>query len=378
MKSEKFSPVNFPFPLNSCQSKFPLDSGESVIPSAQSKNIIPKHRNAIQTGNFLHIHSGKWLTTSASECRADSMVWQAAADELEALARVNNPFHHDVMWWDMKNGSEVSAMSLRGGSNESQSLKFAHNFSFHISRFSAQFTADLLNVADCFKGIKGEKCYSRKWESLSLFNRKELQTQLKTSGIAATNFSRFWICCAIRRKTSQLWTATLAMDAFFVLACWRRVSWIGNSSIAMWKFCSFTRFLSICCTNHRAHMMNSRRQFILKVLVVTSQVERCSHSSHSVPTFTWQIQAMRDVQDNWAYVKCEFNPPPRTDILLFCIARQFFFIAAHVIMCIMLNIDFVSHNFLTLTFCFCRILCQAFYRHRRPPWVDVTLDIVNL
>lgn len=132
MKSEKFSPVNFPFPLNSCQSKFPLDSGESVIPSAQSKNIIPKHRNAIQTGNFLHIHSGKWLTTSASECRADSMVWQAAADELEALARVNNPFHHDVMWWDMKNGSEVSAMSLRGGSNESQSLKFAHNFSFHF------------------------------------------------------------------------------------------------------------------------------------------------------------------------------------------------------------------------------------------------------
>lgn len=120
MKSEKFSPVNFPFPLNSCQSKFPLDSGESVIPSAQSKNIIPKHRNAIQTGNFLHIHSGKWLTTSASECRADSMVWQAAADELGSFARVNNPFHHDVMWWDMKNGSEVSAMSLQGSSNKSQ------------------------------------------------------------------------------------------------------------------------------------------------------------------------------------------------------------------------------------------------------------------
>lgn len=75
------------------------------------------------------------------------------------------------------------------------------------------------------------------------------------------------------------------MDVFFVLACWRRVSWIGKSPIAMWKFCSFSRFLSICCcTYHSAHMMNSRQQFHIESYrcdfsggTMLSQLSQCAN-----------------------------------------------------------------------------------------------------
>lgn len=238
------------------------------------------------------------LVSEWRECRADSL--GLAEQKREQSQQVNNPFHHDVMWWDMKNGSEVSRMSLRALPNAALSLvlppkyksQFVHNF-FGLIQFSYSSQPISWTWPAVLRELKARSVRVEsevlKWNLLPEF-LKFNWTLFST----VTSSSRFSICCATQRKTRRLSIVMHATDASFVLAFWRRVSWIklhtrvGKSNQTAEQLACFNLLFShdmfdlIICSEKLSQIFSS----VFFLSLHTTQAERCWISSHSAPIFT--------------------------------------------------------------------------------------------